>query len=360
MPVKRDYYEVLGVDRNATTEEIKKAFRKLAFQYHPDHNHEDKAGEKFKEINEAYEALSDPDKRSNYDRFGHNSTEGYFGRGFEGFDFGGFGDIFDTFFGGATSTARQAQHGADLRYSITISFEEAAFGCEKGLNITRVENCSVCRGTGAKPGTQPTKCPECNGAGQVRRIQTSLFGRFMSTATCGRCRGEGRVITDLCPQCRGSGHEKNERSIAARIPAGIYDNSQIRMSGQGHAGSRGGSPGDLYIDVTVKPHQFFNRDDNDNVLYALTINFPQAALGAEFEMPTLDGKTKLKIPPGSQTGSVFRIKNKGIPHLQRNGRGDQLVTLFVLTPEELTAQQRQLMEELAKTFGAGNTPHDKK
>ncbi|MDP2855946.1 MAG: DnaJ C-terminal domain-containing protein, partial [bacterium] len=288
------------------------------------------------------------------------STEGYFSRGFEGFDFGGFGDIFDTFFGGATTATRQAQRGADLRYSVTISFEEAAFGCEKELNITRVENCSVCRGTGAKPGTQPTRCPECNGAGQVRRIQTSLFGRFMSTATCGRCRGEGKVITDFCPQCRGPGHEKHERSIAARIPAGIYDNSQIRMSGQGHAGSRGGSAGDLSIDVTVKPHQFFNRDDNDNVLYDLTINFAQAALGAEFEVPTLDGKTRLKIPPGSQTDSVFRIKNKGIPHLQRNGRGDQVITLFVATPEKLTARQRQLVEELAQTFGADNTPPDKR
>lgn len=360
MVVKRDYYEVLGVDRNATTEEIKRAFRKLAFQYHPDHNREAGAGEKFKEINEAYEVLSDPDKRSAYDRFGHSGTEGYFGRGFEGFDFGGFGDIFDTFFGGATTATRQPQPGADLRCGVTISFEEAASGCEKEITISHIENCSLCRGTGAKPGVPASRCPECNGAGRVRRVQASIFGRFVTNATCSRCHGEGRIITQPCPQCHGSGHEKQERTISVTIPAGINDNSRIRLSGQGDAGTRGGSLGNLYIDVSVKPHLFFTRDDADNVLYELVVNFAQAALGAELEIPTLNDKTKLKIPPGSQTGDVFRLKNKGITHLHRTGRGDQLITLFVATPEKLTDKQRYLLEELAHTLGSANMPRHKR
>ena len=360
MPVKRDYYEVLGIGRNAANEEIRKAFRKLAFEYHPDRNHEDGAAEKFKEVNEAYEVLSDPDKRAAYDRFGHAQADGIFGRGFEGFDFGGFGDIFDAFFGGATTATRQApQRGADLGYNITITLEDATFGFEKELNITRLEHCSNCQGVGSKPGSQPSRCPECDGTGQVRRVQASSFGRFETRSTCNRCRGEGRIITEPCPQCRGSGSEKRERKILVKIPAGIDDGSRIRISGEGNSGSRGGSPGDLYADISVLRHEFFTRN-GDDIIYELPVNFVQAALGAEVEVPTLDGKTKVKIPAGSQTGKIFQLKNQGITHLHRIGRGDELVTLFVFTPEKLDEQQRQLLQELGETLDVKNIPQKDK
>jgi molecular chaperone DnaJ len=360
MPIKRDYYEVLGVDRNATDEEIRRAFRKLAFKYHPDHNHDDKTGEKFKEVNEAYEVLSDPDKRAAYDRFGHGGAEGLFGRGFEGFDFGGFGDIFDAFFGGAATAARQApQRGADLSYGITITFEEAALGCKKEITISRTENCSLCHGIGSKPGSQPSRCPNCNGTGQVRRVHQSLFGRFAHTTTCPQCQGEGRIITEPCPQCRGTGREKRKPNISLNIPAGVDNGSQIRLRGEGEAGRRGGSPGDLYITLSVTEHEFFSRD-NDDILYELPINFAQAALGTEIEVPTLNGKTRLKIPAGSQTGQVFRLRGQGIPHLHRNGRGDHLVTLFVVTPDSLNEKQRRLLQELGDSLGPANIPKPKK
>jgi molecular chaperone DnaJ len=359
MPTKRDYYEILGVDRNATDEEIKAAFRKLAFKYHPDHNHSEEAGEQFKELNEAYQVLSDPDKRSAYDRFGHGGTEGLFGRGFEGFDFGGFGDIFDAFFGGAATATRQApQRGADLHYQVTITFEEAAFGTEKEITISRTENCSMCHGLGAKPGSQPSRCPNCNGTGQIQRVQQSIFGRFTNISTCPKCHGEGRIITEPCPQCRGVGREKYQRNIAVKIPAGVDEGSQIRLSGEGEARTRGGSLGNLYVTVSVKPHEFFIRD-NDNILYELPINIAQAALGAEVPIPTLDGKTKLKVPAGSQTGKVFRLKGYGIPRLHSSGRGDLLITLFVVTPEKLTERQRKLFQELADSLGSENTPKGK-
>jgi molecular chaperone DnaJ len=360
MPTKRDYYEVLGVDRNATDEEIKRAFRKLAFKHHPDHNRETGADDRFKEVNEAYQVLSDPDKRAAYDRFGHGGTEGLFGRGFEGFDFGGFGDIFDAFFGGAATASRQApRRGADLHYRATITFEEAAFGCEKEITISRTENCSLCRGIGAEPGSQPSRCPNCNGTGQVQRVHQSIFGRFTNVTTCPQCHGEGRIITEPCLQCRGTGREKQQRNILVKIPAGVDDGSQIRLSSEGEAGERGGSPGNLYITLAVKPHQFFIRE-NDDILYELPINFAQAALGAEVEIPTLDGKRKLKVPAGSQTGKVFQLKGEGIPRLQRSGRGDELVTLFVATPAKLTEKQRQLFQELAESLGSGTPPGKKK
>jgi len=352
MPSKRDYYEVLSIARNATDEEVKRAFRKLAFKYHPDRNRDDGAEERFKEVNEAYEVLSDPDKRAAYDRFGHGGTEGIFGRGFEGFNFGGFGDIFDAFFGGATTTTHQApQQGADLHYRFTITFEESAFGCEKEINILRTENCSLCQGIGCKPGSQPSRCPNCNGSGQVRRTQQSIFGRFTSTTTCPQCHGEGRIITEPCSQCRGTGREKHQRSISVKIPAGVDNGIQIRLMGEGEAGVRGGSSGNLYITLSVQPHQFFTRD-GDTTLYELPINFAQAALGAEVEVPTLDGEVKLKIPTGCQTGRVLQLKNKGIPHLHRRGRGDHLVTLRVVTPDKLTKKQQQLFEELANSLDA--------
>jgi len=349
---KRDYYEVLGIARNATDEEVKRAFRKLAFKYHPDRNRDDGTEEKFKEVNEAYEVLSNPDKRVAYDRFGHGGAEGIFGRGFEGFNFGGFGDIFDAFFEGTTTATRQApQPGANLHYRLSITFEEAAFGCEKEIDILRTENCPLCQGIGCKPGSQPSRCPNCNGSGQVRRTQQSIFGRFTSTTTCSQCRGEGRIITEPCSQCQGTGKEKHQRSISVKIPAGVDNSTQVRLMGEGETGSRGSSSGNLYITLSVQPHQFFSRD-GDNILYELPINFAQAALGAEVEVPTLDGEVKLKIPTGCQTGEVFQLKNKGIPHLQRRGRGDQLVTLRVVTPDKLTKKQHQLFEELANSLDA--------
>jgi molecular chaperone DnaJ len=350
MPTKRDYYEVLGIARNATDEKIKGAFRKLAFKYHPDRNHTDDTEEKFKEINEAYEVLSDPDKRAAYDRFGHEGSQGLFGQGFEGFDFGGVGDIFDAFFGRTTTATRQAsQPGTDLHHRITITLEEAAFGTEKEINILRTEHCSLCHGTGCRPDTQPNQCPNCNGAGQVSRVQQSIFGRFTNITTCPQCHGEGKIITDPCPQCRGRGKEKQQHSIPIKIPAGVDDGSRIRLTGEGDAGTRGSPAGNFYLTLSVKQHELFARDGN-NILYELPINFTQAALGADVKVPTLDGKEKLEIPAGSQTGDVFRLKNKGIPHLNRRERGHQIVKLVLVTPEALTKRQRQLFEELAETL----------
>ncbi len=351
MPAKRDYYEVLGISRGATDEEIRKAFRKLAFKHHPDHNHSDGgAGEKFKEVNEAYEVLSDQEKRTAYDRFGHGATEGFSGHGFEGFGFSGFGDIFDAFFSGATTATRQGpQRGADLSYNIPITFEEAAFGCEKEISIMRTESCSLCQGTGCRPGSQSSRCPHCNGSGQVRRTQQSIFGSFTNIAPCSQCHGEGRIITEPCPQCRGRGKEKRQRNISVKVPGGVDTGTQIRLSGEGEAGERGGHQGNLYITLAVSRHKSFIRD-GDDIRYELAVNFTQVALSAEVVVPTLEGKVTIKIPAGSQTGQVFKLKNKGIPHLQRRGRGDQFVELKVVTPDSLTKKQRQLFEELAETL----------
>lgn len=349
MASKRDYYQVLGVTRDASEKQIKGSFRKLAFECHPDRNGDDGAEERFKELNEAYEVLSDGEKRDAYDRFGHDGADGLFGRGFEGFGFDGVGSIFDAFFGGRTSTAsRQAPvRGADIQCDITITLEEAAFGVEKELSLSRIEHCPQCQGSGSKPGVRPTQCPECKGAGQVRRVQQSIFGRFTNIAVCPRCQGEGKIITDLCTKCRGSGKERVRRDIMARIPAGVDNGSRMRLTGEGDAGSRGGSSGSLYIDIAVKQHPVFVRD-NDDILYELPVNFAEAALGVELEVPTLDGNVKLKIPAGSQAGQVFKLKNKGIPHLHRRGQGSQLVSLRVVTPESLNKKQRKLFEELAE------------
>ena len=353
MAVKRDYYEVLGLPRNASPEDIRKAFRKLAFQYHPDRNKDDGASEKFKEVNEAYECLSDIDKRAAYDRFGHAGAEGIFGgRGFEGFDFGGFGDIFEAFFGGTGASTRPASRtGNDLRYTVNITFEEAALGCEKEISVNRTEVCSACHGTRAKPGTQPTRCQACEGTGQIRRVQRSLFGQFINTSVCPQCRGEGKIVTDPCPECRGSGFQKHKRNILVKVPAGIDDGNGIRLSGEGDAGFRGGSPGNLYVVVSVRKHRFFTRE-GDNVVYELPVNVAQAALGAEVEVPTLYGASKLKVPAGSQAGRVFRLKDKGIPRLRGFGHGDELVILRVVTPESLSKEQRKLFEELSRSLGS--------
>ena len=355
MTPKRDYYQVLGISPGATTEEIKRAFRRLAFQYHPDHNHQEGAAERFKEINTAYQVLSDPEKRANYDRFGYPEAE-VFGRGFEGFgDFvSGIGDIFEAFFGGTTTVRRRVpQQGADLYCKATISFEEMVLGCEKEIEIVRTERCSFCRGLGSEPGSQPVKCSHCEGTGEVRRMYRSIFGRFVNRVTCERCHGEGSIITQPCPQCQGTGRERKHHRITVKIPAGVEDGSQIRLTGEGEAGRWGGSPGNLYITLLVQEHEFFKREGND-ILYELPINFAQAALGDEVEIPTIEGKASIKVPPGTQAGKVIQLKGKGIPH--RSGRGNLLVKIRVVTPEKLDHEQRQLFQELARSLGKVTMP----
>jgi molecular chaperone DnaJ len=357
MTTKRDYYDVLGVDRSASDEEIKKAFRKLAFKYHPDHNHDDNTGEAFKEVNEAYEVLSDREKRAVYDRYGHAGVQqNGAGRGFDDMEFSGFGDIFEAFFGGATSTTRQApQQGADQQTELSITFEEAAFGTEKTIKVMRVEHCSVCHGVGAKPGVEPVRCTTCNGTGQIRRVQQSIFGRFTNVATCSTCRGKGSIIKEYCPQCKGSGRERFERPINIKIPPGVDNGSHVVMRGEGDSGSLGGPSGDLYIAIKVKQHEFFQRR-GDDIIYELPLNIIQATLGDEIEVPGLVGKNKIKVPPGSQTGRLFRLKGQGIAHVNKSGRGDLLIILVVLTPDKLNDKQRQLLKELGGTMTPENLP----
>ncbi|MBI4302411.1 MAG: molecular chaperone DnaJ [Chloroflexi bacterium] len=358
MTAKRDYYEVLGVDRNATPEEIKKAFRRLALKYHPDRNQESGSEERFKEINEAYEVLSDPEKRANYDRFGHGgpSPFGDFG------GFGSWGEIFDAFFGGTTTTRvrRTApQRGDDLRYILELTFEEAVFGCEKDVTIARWESCSRCRGVGSEPDNPPVKCPRCNGSGGVRRTQRSIFGQYVNVTPCDYCRGEGRIIMTPCHQCQGQGKERKPRTIRVQIPAGVDDGSQVRLSGEGDMGILGGGPGNLYITLRVSEHEFWKRQNN-NILYDLPVNFAQAALGDEVEVPTVYGKVPLKIPAGTQTGAMFRLKEKGVPHLRGTGRGDQLVRVLVVTPQHLDEEQKKLFQELARSLGKAVTHQEAK
>jgi molecular chaperone DnaJ len=359
---KRDYYDVLGVPRSASAEEVKKAFRKLAMQYHPDRNKDAGAEARFKEIGEAYEVLSDGEKRAAYDRFGHAGLQGFdIGRGFEGFDFGGFGDIFDAFFGGSATArgARSAQRGADRRVDIDIPFEDAAFGCEREVEVERIERCARCAGSGSEPGSQPARCPTCEGAGQVRRVSRSFFGQFVNLATCSNCRGEGRIVTDPCKDCRGSGRQRRSRTLAVNIPAGVADGSRMRLSGEGDTGLNGGSPGHLYVYLTVLPHPFFTREEDD-LVYELQMNPAQAALGFEAEIPTLEGDTILvKVPQGTQSGRVFVQKGKGIPRLHGGGRGDLLVRATVLTPTDLTEEQRDLFRRLADSFGTPVSNGDK-
>lgn len=347
---KRDYYQILGVPKNASEEEIKRAFRKLAFQYHPDRNKDHGSEEKFKEINQAYEVLSDRGKRVAYDRFGHAGTEGPFARGFEGAGgFGGFGDIFDAFFGGATRARRTPQRGADIHRKLAISFNEAVFGCEREFEIQRTDSCSRCKGNGSEPGSEKVKCTTCNGAGEVRRIQRSIFGQFVNVALCERCRGEGKIIVNACTRCRGSGRERRVRKISVKIPGGVDNGSQVRLSGEGEPGVWGGPKGNLYIDIKVKEHPYFLRDGS-NILLDFAINVAQAALGDEVEIPTVEDPVKLKIPPGIQDGAVLRIKNKGAYKLRGGGRGDQLVTARVVTPQSLDKHQRMLFGELYQSL----------
>jgi len=357
---KRDFYEVLGVEKSSSDADIKKAYRKQAKQYHPDMNPDDKTAEaKFKEVNEAYEILSDPQKRARYDQYGHAGVDpngfGGAGAGFGDFDFGGIGDIFESFFGGSgfgrSSRSRSGpQKGTDLKYSVEIAFEQAAFGIEKEISINRHESCSSCGGSGAKSGSSPTTCKHCNGTGQVQYKQSTPFGQFVNVKTCDVCRGEGKIIINPCPACNGKGNLRKTVKINLNIPAGIDDGQTMSLRGEGDPGSKGGPAGDLFVTINVKPHALFKRQGND-VVCEMPITFVQAALGAELEVPTLDGNVKYNMPEGTQTGSIFRLKGKGIPYLRGNGRGDQYVKVEIDVPKKLNEKQKAALKEFADISG---------
>ncbi|MCL4424566.1 MAG: molecular chaperone DnaJ [Firmicutes bacterium] len=347
---KRDYYEVLGVGRDASLDEIKKSFRQLARKYHPDANPGDPtAEEKFKEINEAYEVLSDQEKRARYDQFGHAANGA--GAGGFGTGFGGFGDLFDMFFGGMGGPSQAGpERGDDLRIDLELTLEEAAFGLEREVEVPRIGTCPTCGGSGAKPGTRPVTCPVCKGTGQVQTVQETLFGRLATVRPCHRCHGTGRIIETPCPDCRGAGRTRQTRKVKVKIPGGVDEGLRMRLSGEGNVGPQGGPPGDLYVFLHVRPHQHFRREGND-LLYQLKIAFTQAALGTELEVPTLDGKTSLKIPAGTQNGARFTLKGKGVPVLRGVGRGDLVVTVEIEVPARLSEKERELLLELARLRG---------
>ena len=367
MAAKQDYYELLGIAREAGPDDIKKAFRKLARQFHPDVNKDPAAEAKFKEINEAYEVLSDEQKRAAYDRYGHaafrNGSPASGGQG----DFGNFtdiNDIFNEFFGGFNRSGnaqqrRSPRRGADLRFDLKLEFLEAIFGIDKEIEVVRSEDCPRCTGNGAEPGTTPSKCRTCNGTGEVRRMQQSILGSFVSVTTCPTCNGSGEVIAVPCKQCGGKKQVRSTRSLSVSIPPGVDNGTQIRLNNEGEPGANGGPPGNLYVVINVAPHAYFRRKDQD-VIVEVGINIAQAALGDEIEVPSVDGKEKLSIPPGTQSGSVFRIKGKGVPHLRRTARGDEIVVVDVGIPQTLSAEQRRIFLELAKTLGKEVVPQQAK
>ena len=368
---KRDYYEVLCVSRGASEDEIKKAYKKMARKYHPDLNPGDKsAEEKFKEVNEAYEVLSDADKKARYDQYGHagvdpNFGAGGFGGGFDGgFDFGDLGYIFGSFFGGGFGGGRRTnpnapQRGESIRMSIAISFEEAAFGCEKEVTVERYETCDTCHGSGCAPGTSPEVCPDCHGTGTVQVRRQTPMGVFATSAPCAKCGGKGRIIHQPCKDCRGSGMVRKKKTIQASIPAGIDNGQTISIRGQGNAGKNGGPAGDLLITITVRPHELFRREGT-SVLCEAPITFTQAVLGAELEIPTIDGKVKYTLPEGTQSGTTFRLKGKGIPSINGRGRGDQYVTVYIETPKNLNKEQKEALKKFAETMGESNYEEQKK
>ncbi len=352
----KDYYAVLGIPRNATADEIKRAYRKMARQYHPDLNHEPDAEERFKEINEAYEVLSDPEKRAMYDRYG--TVEPGMG------GFGGFSDPFDLFneifsgLGGFGTRRGAPRRGNDLRVEVEITFEEAARGVTKEIAVRRRERCPTCRGTGAAPGSRPDRCPECRGTGQVRRVQHTFLGSFVNIVTCPRCGGTGTIIRQPCPDCNGSGYVYVTRRLSVQIPAGIEHGMSIRLSGEGEPGERGGPPGNLYVTVKVKPHAYFKRQ-GDDILLELRLNVAQAALGDRVRVPTLEGEREIRIPAGIQPGTVLRLRDLGFPHLRGGGRGDQLVIVQVEIPRNLSEEQRALFHQLGKTLGTEQIVEEK-
>jgi molecular chaperone DnaJ len=357
----QDYYDVLGVGRNAGDDEIKAAFRKLARQYHPDVNKDDGAEEKFKEINEAYGVLSDSEKRARYDRFGKAGLGGM-GGGFHDYTVD-FNDIFEDLFSGfGFSTGRRSRRsprrGRDLQMQVSLTFEEAVFGVEKEIEFQREETCSRCNGNGAEPGTTPIRCSTCNGQGEVRQVRQTFLGQMVQTAVCPACEGSGETISSPCTTCRGGGLERKRVNKKVQIPAGVDHGTQIRLNGEGGPGVFGGPNGSLFLVLDVKPHQFFKRRDND-ILLNLDVNVAQAVLGAEIDVPTLDGDEKLKIPAGTQPGKVFTMKGKGVPYLRRKDRGNQLVIVNVAIPTKLTKEQRELFEKLAESLGTTVKPQEK-
>ncbi|MBR5172073.1 MAG: molecular chaperone DnaJ [Phascolarctobacterium sp.] len=370
---KRDYYEVLGVSKTATQDELKKAYRKLARKYHPDLNKDnEEAAEKFKECNEAYSVLSDDQKRAQYDQFGHAAFEnggmgggGGFGGagGFGGFGGSGMEDIFDMFFGGqggrgGNRAKSGPQRGADLRFDLEITFEEAAFGLEKEINLYRDETCDHCHGEGAEPGSKVESCPECNGTGYVRFTQNTMFGQMVNERPCSRCKGEGKIISEPCKECRGKGTVKRNKKLKVKIPAGVDNGSRLRVSGEGEAGAKGGPSGDLYVYLYVKPHKFFERDGT-TVLCEVPINIVQATLGADIKVPTLDGQVTMKVPEGTQPGKILRLKGKGIPSLRGGGRGDQLVRIKVVVPTKLSDKQKDALRKFADISKDNINPEEK-
>ncbi len=352
MTTKRDYYEVLEVGRDASPEDVKKAFRRLALDHHPDRNKDAGAAGRFKEINEAYQVLSDPQRRSAYDQFGHRGVNGEAARGFDGHEgFGGFGDIFDAFFGG--SSGRGSGRGRDLEYQVAVAFTEAAFGVEKKAELDRMELCDRCSGSRAEPGSDLPTCSTCAGQGQVRRVARTVFGQFQQVATCSTCGGIGKVVKSPCTQCRGRGVQQRRRRISINVPAGIEDGARIKMRGQGEPGAPGGPAGDLYVLIRVEPHDVFQRDGNDVHIEA-ELNIAQAALGAEITVPTLDGDERVRFKPGVQSGEVVHLRGKGIPQIGGGRRGDQVITLRVSTPTGLSARQKELLEEFARSMPGGD------
>jgi molecular chaperone DnaJ len=356
--MKRDYYDVLGVSRDAGAEDLKKAYRKLALKYHPDKNPDDRATaeDRFKELSEAYQVLCDPERRAQYDRFGHAAFE----QDGAGFPFGGFDDIIGDLFGDFFGTGRsrggrsRARRGDDLQYRLELSFEEAARGCERTLAFARMHRCDTCSGSGAKPGTSPTTCTQCRGSGQLRLQQ----GFFSIAKTCGYCNGRGTVVKTPCPTCDGSGATERNHTLSVKVPPGVDVGSRLKLRGEGEPGQGGGPSGDLYVVIDVEAHPLFQRDGVD-IVCDVPISFVQAALGTEMEVPTLDGSAKVKIPAGTQSGHVFRLRGRGIPQLGGYGTGDQLVRVAVETPRKLSARQRELLEEFARVSGEDVHPRTK-
>jgi molecular chaperone DnaJ len=358
----RDYYETLGVPKNATPDDLKSAFRKLARQLHPDVNKAPDAEEKFKEINEAYAILSDPEKRQVYDRYGAEGLKGMGGMpDFSSFDFS---DIFEDLFGGfgfnttRTRSRNRPVRGADLSYAVELTFEEGVFGVEKDIEITRDEMCSVCHGTGSEPGTSPVRCGTCGGSGEVRTVRQTFIGSMVQVTTCPTCAGKGEVIKTPCKTCRGRGLERRTTHKIVNIPAGVDNGNQIRLAGEGQPGGNGGPHGNLFLEIHIKSHAFFRRRQND-ILLDLNINVAQAVLGAEIEVPTLEGPSKLKVPAGTQPGKVFTLKGKGVPFLRSSGRGNEHVIINVEMPTHLSSDQRKLFEDLAKTLGSEVRPQER-
>ena len=375
MSTQRDYYEILGISKDATETEIKKAYRKLAMKYHPDKNKDDDAEDKFKEISEAYAVLSDKEKREQYDRFGHAGIDGRYSQEdiFRNADFGGFDDLGDILgsifgrggfggfggFGGGGGRPRNAPtRGSDLRYDLKITLEDAANGMETTINVPRAESCETCGGTGAKAGTSPKQCSTCHGSGQVTHARDTPFGRFMSTTTCNACGGMGEVIEEKCPACNGTGKTKKVKKLSVKVPKGADNGLRLKVRGEGEGGTRGGPAGDLYVVIHVEPHKLFERG-GDDILYELPITFSQAALGDDVMVPTLHGKVKMNIKAGTQTHSIMRLKGKGMPHLHGRGQGDQLVRVIVQTPTHVSGEQKELFKKLADLENGVHGKHTK-